>query len=178
MRDSLLFCRLRFCRRGEDNEGNILRLAASLDGRGDAALAGTAAAAGACPFWGALGGIFRHAWQYRKNFQGAFSQGGDFFKKVVRRVWPQSKLELFLRTVEVASYLPGRIRLYSCSLVGCPPLAEEMKARLSALTGVTKAEVNTVTGSVLIEYDPETLRRDSALRRAEEYLQTRAKRKG
>ena len=119
-----------------------------------------------------------HAWQYRKNFQGAFSQDGDFFKKVVRRVWPQSKLELFLRTVEVASYLPGRIRLYSCSLVGCPPLAEEMKARLSALTGVTKAEVNTVTGSVLIEYDPEALRRDSTLRRAEEYLQTRAKRKG
>lgn len=119
-----------------------------------------------------------HAWQYRKKLQGTAPGGGEFWKKVERIMLPQSKLELFLRTVEVASYLPGRVRLYSRALVGAPTLAEETKARLSALSGVTGVEVNHVTGSILVVYDPETLRRDPALKRAEEYLRTHAKRKG
>lgn len=119
-----------------------------------------------------------HAWQYRKKLQGTVPGGEAFLEKVERIMLPKSKLELFLRTVEVASYLPGRVRLYSRALAGCPPLAEETRARLAALSGVTGVEVNPVTGSVLVVYDPETLRHDPALGRAEEYLRTHAKRKG
>lgn len=33
---------------------------------------------------------------------------------------PKTKIDKFIRTVEVASYLPGRVRLYSKQLVGNP----------------------------------------------------------
>ena len=92
-------------------------------------------------------------------------------------MFPQSKMELFLRTVEVAWFIPGRIRLYSRSLQGCAPLARETEARLSGRTGIKSVHASEVTGSILIEYDPEALRRDPELCRAEEYIRTHVKKR-
>ncbi len=90
---------------------------------------------------------------------------------------PTSRLDLFLRSVEVSSYLPGRVRLYSKALVGNPGMEREVQAQLSALSGIDSVETNIATGSILIKYEPGRLRQDSDLRKAEEYIKTHARRK-
>ena len=90
---------------------------------------------------------------------------------------PVNRLDLFIRSVEISSYLPGRVRLYSKKLVNNPGLEREVRANLSALAGIESVETSTVTGSILIRYDPETLRKDAELRKVEEYILLHARRK-
>ena len=90
---------------------------------------------------------------------------------------PTNQLDLFLRSVEISSYLPGRIRLRSKKLVGNPHLEREVQAQLSAFREIRSVETNTMTGSILILYDPEQLRRNAELRKAEEYIALHARRK-
>jgi len=67
----------------------------------------------------------------------------DIFE-AVRAAIPASALELFLRSTEVASYMPGRVRLYSRQMIGNPALEEEVRRRLGAL-----AELESVTTNML-----------------------------
>ena len=90
---------------------------------------------------------------------------------------PTNRLDFFIRSVEISSYLPGRIRLHSRDLVGNPNLEQEIKASLSPLDGIDSVETSTVTGSILIKYTPEQLRRNNELRKVEEYIMTHARRK-
>ena len=88
---------------------------------------------------------------------------------------PMSKLDLFLRTVRVASYIPGRARLYHKDLVGNWALAQKVRSVLLGYEELDSAgggavTINTNTGSVLIEYDPAVLRKNEELRRAEAYI--------
>ncbi len=88
---------------------------------------------------------------------------------------PTSQLDLFLRTVEISAYLPGRIRLYSKQMIGNAALEGEVKAQLEAFPEISEVTTNTVTGSILILYEPEKLRRNAELRKAEQYIMTHAK---
>lgn len=90
---------------------------------------------------------------------------------------PTNRLDLFIRSVEIASYLPGRIRLYSKSMVGNPTLAREVESQVSSFREIDSVEANTLTGSILIQYEPEKLRQNSELRKVEEYIMTHARRK-
>ena len=90
---------------------------------------------------------------------------------------PTSRLDLFIRSVEIASYLPGRVRLYSKKLVGSPALAGEVEAHLGSFPEISGVETSTDTGSILIRYVPDTLRRNPELRRVEEYIMTHARRR-
>jgi len=56
----------------------------------------------------------------------------------------------------VVSFTPGRIRLRFKELKG-NTAAENVKTRLSEESGITKVEINKVTGSILIEYDQKVL---------------------
>ena len=56
----------------------------------------------------------------------------------------------------VVSFVPGRIRLRFKELK-TPATAEDVKARVAETPGITKVEINPVTGSILVEYDPEIL---------------------
>lgn len=125
--------------------------------------------------WAGLSAL--HAWQYRDKLKMALKGNGGFFKNMNIPMIPSSKLELFIRTVEVASYVPGRIRLYSHSLIGSEALAGDVKKSLGDAAGVTNVNVNTVTGSILIEYDPKELRKDPKLLRIEEYIRTHVKKR-
>ena len=122
--------------------------------------------------WAGLSAL--HAWQYRQKLARDFPRRGGVFPAMD---FPQSKLDLLIRGVEVAAYLPGRVRLYARPLAGNAALARQVEAELSAKAGVTGVRVNPTTGSLLIEYDPAALREDPALARAEDYFRTHAKRR-
>ncbi len=90
---------------------------------------------------------------------------------------PTTKLDLFIRSVEISSYLPGRVRLHSKQLAGSPALEVEVQAQLGAFPEIASVETSTVTGSILIKYDPAVLRKNAELRKVEEYIMTHAKRR-
>ena len=85
------------------------------------------------------------------------------------------KLELLLRSVDVASYIPGRIRLRSKKLIGNFKLEQEIKSQLGAFAEIETIETSTMTGSILITYTPEVLRRNFDLLKAEKYIATHVK---
>ena len=122
--------------------------------------------------WAGLSAL--HAWQYRKKLAQDIKKNGRF---LVMTNFPQSKLDFFIRAVEIASYIPGRARLYARPLVGNEALAAQVKKELSRAAGMKNVRTNTTTGSILIEYDPETLRKDPDLARMEEYIRTHVKKR-
>ena len=90
---------------------------------------------------------------------------------------PTNKLDLFIRSVEISSYLPGRIRLRSKKLLGNLELERQVQQQLNAFAEIERVETSIVTGSILIHYEPEKLRRNQELRKVEEYIMTHARRK-
>lgn len=83
---------------------------------------------------------------------------------------PTNELDLFIRSTEVSSYLPGRVRLYHKDAMGNPKLADKIKNYLASFPEITKTEVNTVSGSILILYDVEKLRKNPKLKKVEDYI--------
>ena len=90
---------------------------------------------------------------------------------------PTNQLDFFIRSVEISSYLPGRIRLRSKNLIGNPGLEQEVQTQLTAFREIQSVETNTVTGSILILYEPAELRQNADLKKAEEYIAMHARRK-
>lgn len=90
---------------------------------------------------------------------------------------PTTQLDLFVRSVEISSYLPGRIRLHSKSLIGNPTLEQKVKSQLSTFNEIQSVETSTVTGSILILYNPEQLRKNEELLKVEKYIALHARRK-
>lgn len=95
----------------------------------------------------------------------------------IKSAIPQSAMEVFVRTTDVASYMPGRVRLYSRQLVNNAALEAQVQAHLGALAEIEHVDTNIATGSILITYDPERLRANAELRRVEDYMRTHARRK-
>jgi hypothetical protein len=122
--------------------------------------------------WAGLSAL--HAWQYRKKLAQDIKKNGRF---LVMTNFPQSKLDFFIRAVEIASSIPGRARLYARPLVGNEALAAQVKKELSRAAGMKSVRTNTTTGSILIEYDPATLRKNPELARMEEYIRTHVKKR-
>jgi hypothetical protein len=59
--------------------------------------------------------------------------------------------------VELAHYIPGRVRIRISKVKGNASLAEDIRQNFSAIAGIHKVEANPLTGSVLVEYDPQTV---------------------
>ncbi|WP_346770147.1 HMA2 domain-containing protein [Anaerovibrio lipolyticus] len=117
-----------------------------------------------------------HTWQhYKKVRQDA--------AKVVNKMGlmdvlnlPKSKLDLFVRSVEVSSYIPGRVRLYSKALIGNKAKCQQVLEYLHGVGELDEVKVNEVTGSILILYTPQILRANKELIRVEEYIKTHVRR--
>ena len=122
--------------------------------------------------WAGLSAL--HAWQYRKKLAQDLKRNGGF---LAMTDFPQSKLDFFIRAVDVASYIPGRARLYARPLVGNAALAKQVERELSSAEGMKSVRTNTTTGSILIEYDPAILRKNPELARMEEYIRTHVKKR-
>ena len=90
---------------------------------------------------------------------------------------PTNTLDLFIRSVDISSYLPGRVRLYSNNLIGNAELEAQIQSQLGAFAEIDSVQTNTTSGSILILYTPERLRRNADLRKVEEYIMTHARRK-
>ena len=90
---------------------------------------------------------------------------------------PRSAMELFVRSTDIASFMPGRVRLYSKQIVNNAALEQQVRAHLAKFTEIEGVEVNLATGSILITYEPERLRTNAELRRVEDYMRTHARRK-
>ena len=58
---------------------------------------------------------------------------------------------------DLAHHLPGRLRLRSALFKGNARASEEAQRHLAEITGVRSARANPLTGSVLLEYDPEVI---------------------
>jgi len=114
-----------------------------------------------------------HAWQYRKKLAQDFKKNGGLLAVMDL---PQSKLDFFVRAVRIASYIPGRIRLYADVMVGNAEMARQVERELSSAAGMKSVRTSTTTGSILLEYDPAVLRKDPGLARMEEYIRTHVKR--
>lgn len=95
----------------------------------------------------------------------------------IKNAIPQSAVDAFIRTTDIASYMPGRVRLYSRQMIGNPALEAEVRRRLGALAELDSVTTNMETGSILITYLPERLRANAELRRAEEYIVKHARRR-
>ena len=95
----------------------------------------------------------------------------------IKNAIPQSAVDVFIRTTDIASYMPGRVRLYSKQIVNNAALEQQVRAYLAKFTEIEGVEVNLATGSILITYEPERLRANAELRRVEDYMRTHARRK-
>ena len=96
---------------------------------------------------------------------------------VIKNAVPQSAADLFVRSTDIASYMPGRVRLYSKQLVNNAALEAQVQAHLGALAEIERVDTNIATGSILITYEPERLRANAELRRVEEYMRAHARRR-
>jgi len=66
----------------------------------------------------------------------------------------------------VSSYvhaLEGRLRIKIPEVKGAPSQARELESHLQLLTGMEEVSANTITGNVLILYDPSLLREDQII---------------
>ncbi len=115
-----------------------------------------------------------HAWQYRKKLKQDFKKNGGLLAMMD---FPQSRLDYFVRAVRVASYIPGRARLYADALVGNTALAGQVERELSGAPGMKAVRTNTTTGSILLEYDPAVLRKNPDMARMEAYISTHVRKK-
>ena len=95
----------------------------------------------------------------------------------IKNAIPQSSMDVFVRTTDIASYMPGRVRLYSKQLVNNADLERQVQAHLGTLSEIERVETNIATGSILITYDPERLRANAELHRVEEYMRSHARRR-
>lgn len=55
---------------------------------------------------------------------------------------------------QTVHHTPGRLRIKFSQLRHRPDLARQAESRISAIHGVRSAQVSTVTGSLLVRYDP------------------------
>lgn len=83
---------------------------------------------------------------------------------------PASPLKDFLATVQVKSFTEGRLRVASPLFAKHPKLLAQAEEYVRSFTGVTKAEGNPLTGSLLIEYQPKKLRTKPKLAALEQKL--------
>jgi hypothetical protein len=84
--------------------------------------------------------------------------------------FPCTKLDFLVRHVTVASFIPGRIRFYTNSIKGKTDLSRSLSEYLISLETVRTVEINSITGSVLIVYDPVLLQKYPKLMRVEAYI--------
>ena len=88
---------------------------------------------------------------------------------------PTNRLDLFIRSVEISSYLPGRVRLHWKKMAGNPALEREVKQALGRFKELDQVETSLVTGSILLRYQPEALRRNAELAKVEQYIMAHVK---
>lgn len=113
-----------------------------------------------------------HTWQHANKLNKDFKRGLEKMGIMDYINIPKSKIDMFIRTVEVASFIPGRARLYSKALVGDEEKAKKVLNYLRSYSELSEVDVNSATGSILIKYTPQLLHTNKELTKVEEYIKT------
>lgn len=113
-----------------------------------------------------------HVIQHRKTMAGSIKRGIDKAADYIRL--PHTQPDFFLRGVDIAFYMPGRIRLYCPHLTGNEHYKEHIAKYLRAFADVGRVQLNHVSGSILITYDTEKIKEYPDLMRVEDYIKHHA----
>ncbi|MGO5131764.1 HMA2 domain-containing protein [Mitsuokella jalaludinii] len=122
--------------------------------------------------WGVLSIL--HAFQHRKKMRTDVSRLCHTAERAIDKA-ENTTWNALLAGTDIASFTPGRVRVYNLALAGNDTLAHQLTTYVKSFAGVTDAVVNLVTGSMLITYIPEELRKHPRLKRLETYLAEHAK---
>ena len=124
--------------------------------------------------WTALS--LAHAYQYKKVMKNNVRKGFSQMNILNAVGLPTSKMDWFLKSVTVGSYIPGRIRVYSKALINNAQLKLKVEETMAKYNELDKVTINTITGSVLIEYQPAKIKTNKELCEIEAYIKKRANR--
>ncbi len=113
-----------------------------------------------------------HALQHRKAIAGSMQKKIDRAADYIRL--PHTQPDFFMRGVEIAFYMPGRMRLYCSHLEGNAHYKEHIAKYLRAFADVGRVQLNHVSGSILITYDTEKIKEYPDLARVEDYIRQHA----
>lgn len=108
-----------------------------------------------------------HTYQHRRNILLDLKKGCDKIKMLDFLKIPLNKEDFLLSQVQVAHYIPGRIRLTSRKLVQNQALAQKIEAALREIRELKSYKLNLITGSILLEYTPEAVACNPRLARIE-----------
>lgn len=64
--------------------------------------------------------------------------------------------------IQIIHFVPGRVRLKAKSLRGTPDLARDIEAAFKRVPGISDVEASSLTGNILVSYDPYALLSDDA----------------
>lgn len=117
-----------------------------------------------------------HTYKYRRNIYNDIIKGSDMAKMLNFFKIPVTQDDVLLSQVQVAHYIAGRIRLTSRRLVNNQALAAKIEASLKEIKELKGYKLNTVTGSILIEYAPEAVARNPRLAKIEQAVINKYKR--
>ena len=117
-----------------------------------------------------------HTWQHCNKVKNDIQKGVKKMGIMDFVNIPRNKIDMFIRTVEVASYLPGRVRLYSKQLVNNPENCRRVLDYLRSYKELSEVEASEMTGSILIKYTPQLLHTNKELTKVEEYIKTHVRR--
>ncbi|WP_363317189.1 HMA2 domain-containing protein [Anaerovibrio sp.] len=124
-----------------------------------------------------LGTSVLHSWQHSNKMKSDALKVVEKMKIMDFVNIPTSKIDLFIRSVEISSYIPGRVRLYSKTLIGNRSKCDEVLDYLNNYTELDEVQVNEVSGSILIKYTPAVLHGNIELTKVEEYIKNHVRRK-
>lgn len=122
--------------------------------------------------WGVLSIL--HAIQHRGKIKADMSRFCHAAEHAAGKA-EVTTLGALLAGTDIASFIPGRMRVYTLALADNEKLAQQLTDYIKTFTGVTDASANLVTGSMLITYEPEELRKNPHLKHLETYIAEHAK---
>ncbi|MGL5511836.1 MAG: HMA2 domain-containing protein [Sporomusa sp.] len=85
-------------------------------------------------------------------------------------LYSSTKMNLLLKQTRVVHYMPGRVRLYSQYLLNNQNIACKIKEHLATIPEIIDFAINTATGSLLIQYSPESVSHNPLLRDIEQWV--------
>lgn len=100
-----------------------------------------------------------HMHQYRKGLQRYLGKENDDIKNLLSEIGEAVKKKMLqhLTGVQVLHYIPGRVRLYSRQIHNKTDKAKALYDYLADIKEIKQFNINSQTGSVLIEYLPEAV---------------------
>jgi len=101
-----------------------------------------------------------HTWQHRRQFTHYLHKeraAMDLSSLYTSLFGSSTKMNLILQQTQVLHYRPGRVRLYSRHLLNNQDIACKLKEHLSTIPDIIQFAVNAATGSLLIQYSPESV---------------------